>query len=285
MRVRVLGTAAGGGYPQWNCACVRCGRARTAGVSRTQDCLAISADGRAWYLVNASPDLRAQLLATPELGPGPGARETPLRGVLFTDAELDHTIGLLTLREAERLAVYGPAPVLDALEQCFPARALPVDWRPLAAGEPSVLDGGLRVTAVPLGAKRPRYLPPALDAAVACYRFEAAGGECLVYAPCLAAWTGDFDAALSGASCVLLDGSFFTDDEMARAAGGGGTARSMGHLPIRESLPRLAAHPDVRALYTHLNNTNPVLDPGCAEAAELAAAGAEIAEDGQLIEP
>src|SRR5260370_15263572 len=120
MRVRLLGTAAGGGLPQWNCACAMCARSRRDGIGRTQDCLAVTGARRRWYLVNASPDVRAQILGAPELAPGPGLRETPVSGVLLTDGELDHTIGLLMLREGSRLDVYGPGPVLDALRDSFP---------------------------------------------------------------------------------------------------------------------------------------------------------------------
>ena len=117
MKAIVLGTAAGGGFPQWNCACERCG---TPGLeSRAQDGLAISADGNDWYLVNASPDIRAQILATPALRAGPGVRDTPIRGVLLTDVELDHTLGLMMLREGVGLAVHAPSAVLTALRDDF----------------------------------------------------------------------------------------------------------------------------------------------------------------------
>lgn len=294
MKALVLGTAAGGGLPQWNCACAQCARARRDGAHRTQDCLAVSANGERWYLVNASPDIRAQLLAAPRLAPGPGRRETPIAGVLFTDAELDHTIGLLALREDTRLDIYATDPVLRALDGAFPVRRVldpygAKTWHTVTAGAAVALDGDLRVTAVPLGAKRPRYTerdrPGARPDWVVAYRFEdGATGGCLVYAPCVADWAEPLDGALAGARCALLDGTFFHDDEMTRATGSGRTATAMGHLPIGETLPRLAGRPGLRVLYTHLNNTNPVLDPGSAERAAVTAAGAEIPADGQLIE-
>jgi pyrroloquinoline quinone biosynthesis protein B len=291
----VLGTAAGGGLPQWNCACDGCERARAAGTERTQDCLAVSGDGRAWYLVNASPDLRRQVLRTPELAAGPGRRDTPLRGVLLTSAELDHTIGLLSLREAQRLAIYATAPVRQALSGAFPVddvltRYTQVDWHPVRCGSPVTLDGGLRATAVALGAKRPRYaadLPgdgPAGDDWVVGYRFgDVHGGGSLVYAPCLAQWSDAFAQAVRGADAVLLDGTFFGPDEMASRAGLTRPAAGMGHLPIRDSLPRLAEHPGPRYRYTHLNNTNPVAHADAAAHAALAAAGAAVATDGELL--
>jgi pyrroloquinoline quinone biosynthesis protein B len=290
VRARILGTAAGGGLPQWNCACDGCTRARAAGTERTQDCLAVSGDGRSWYLVNASPDLRRQLLRTPELTPGPGRRDTPLRGVLLTSAELDHTLGLLTLREAQRLAIYATAATRQALSTAFPvddvlARYTQVDWHTVRCGQPVVLDGGLRATALTLGTKRPRYatnLPG--DDWVIGYRFtDVHGGGGLVYAPCLAAWSDAFAAGIRGADTVLLDGTFFGPDEMATRAGLPRPASAMGHLPIRDSLPRLAEHPGPHYLYTHLNNTNPLAHPETPQHATLAAAGAAVAAESQLL--
>ena len=296
VRVRVLGTAAGGGLPQWNCACEQCGRARRTGTARSQDCLAVSADGRSWYLVNASPDIRAQVLAAPELTPGPGRRQTPIRGVLFSTAELDHMLGLLALREGGELAVYAPRPVLIALDAGFPARRIldpygAVSWHPVPPGETVPLDDRLEVVALPLSAKRPRYAadlsltPQAGQDWVVAYRFtDRATGGVLVYAPCLGEWTRPFEAAVGGATCVLLDGTCFTDDEMMRSTGTGRGSRQMGHLPIADSLTQVKAYPQVRTLFTHLNNTNPVLDAGSPEHGAVLAAGAEVAADGLVLE-
>jgi pyrroloquinoline quinone biosynthesis protein B len=291
MKVRLLGTAAGGGAPQWNCACVQCVRSRVAGGGRTQDCVAVSGDGQAWHLLNASPDVRSQLLAAPELAPQP-PRRTPLRGVLLTDAELDHTLGLLSLREASALTVYATATVLAALDEAFPLRALlgayaPVAWQELA-GEPVELAGGLAVTAIPLGDKRPRYAaqPADVDGWAAALRVrDTTTGSVLVYAPCLARWDTAFDAALVGADCLLLDGTFATADELPARAGAGTTTTqaAMGHLPMADSLPHLAGHPGLRVIYTHLNNTNPVLSGDSLQAALVQAAGAEVGADGMLL--
>lgn len=289
MRVRLLGTAAGGGVPQWNCACTACRRARKAGTVRTQDCVAVTGDGRTWYLLNASPDLRAQLVAAPELAPGPGPRQTPVRGVLLCTAELDHTLGLLALREAERITVYGTAAVLGALSGPFPVRDIlaaytSLTWTPIAAGEPITLPGGLTATAVTVGAKRPRYVatPSAGDWVVAWRIADPRTGGVLVYAPCLPALAGPFRTAVAGARVVVVDGTFLYDDEMARATGGGRTATAMGHLPVSASLRDLATA-GARVLYTHLNNTNPLCAPDAPERDTLAAYGAEVAEDGQTI--
>lgn len=284
MKIRVLGTAAGGGLPQWNCACAGCAEAREAGGWRTQDCLAISGDGLAWYLVNASPDIRAQLLAAPELAPGPGRRQTPLRGALLTSAELDHTLGLAALREGT-LTVYATATVLAAL----PLRGV-IDpyggfrWEPLAG--PLELAGGLSALPVPVGRKRPRYAAGATDAPdwVVAYRItDRNTGGVLVYAPGLAEWTPPFAAALDGTDLVLLDGSFYTDDEMVRRTGAGSTATAMGHLPVVESLAHRHRYPRTRWLYTHLNNTNPLLPRRSPERKTLADADAGVAEDGTVL--
>src|SRR3982751_5012361 len=181
MRVRILGTAAGGGLPQWNCGCEPCTRARAGGTTRTQDGLAVSGDGTAWYLVNASPDLRTQLLRAPEFTPPAGTRDSPLRGVLFTSAELDHTLGLLTLREATRLAVYATAPVLAALPRPVLDAYTRVDWHTVRSGAEIALDGDLRATAFPLSSKRPRYAATADGDWTIGYRFAGPTGGVLVY--------------------------------------------------------------------------------------------------------
>ncbi|WP_433383454.1 pyrroloquinoline quinone biosynthesis protein PqqB [Actinoplanes sp. CA-142083] len=279
MKIRVLGTAAGGGLPQWNCACPGCRTARADGRSLRQDTLAVSGDGHSWYLLNAAPDLH---LDAPELRPGPGLRETPLRGVILTSAELDHTTGLIGLREAMSLTVLATAPVLATVP------ALPlldhytaVTRRQLTCGVPAALDGGLTVTPFPLGAKRPRYAASQAESQsandwVVGLRLTS-GRSTFVYAPCLPAWS----AELADADLVLLDGTFFTDDEMLRSTGVRRTARQMGHLPIEESLPLLA--PGVRYLYTHLNNTNPVTRADSAERAIVRQHGADIAPEGETL--
>jgi pyrroloquinoline quinone biosynthesis protein B len=285
VKVRFLGTAAGGGAPQWNCGCRVCEGARAAGVSRTQDSVAVSGDGDEWYLVNASPDLRAQLLATPELRPPAGTRDVPIRRVLFTSAELDHTLGLLSLREAAELDVYATEWVHEALTTAFPLAAVlsgytRVRRNDVRDGEPIELTGGLRVTPTVLSAKRPRYAGAlAPGDSVCAYRFDA-GGRSFVYAPGLAAWNAGFEKAIAGADVVALDGTFFTEDEM----GATRPASGMGHLAVREQLPLIARHPGPRYLFTHLNNTNPLVLPDTPELAEVVAAGADVAADGLLLE-
>ncbi|MCS7479889.1 pyrroloquinoline quinone biosynthesis protein PqqB [Umezawaea endophytica] len=293
MKAVLLGTAAGGGFPQWNCACEPCAAARAGRLRpRTQDCLAVSGDGEDWWLFNASPDIRAQLVATAALDPGPGPRDTPVRGVVLTDAELDHTLGLLALRGAEGLEVRATATVADALRTDLDVRRV-LDgyagwtWREVEPHRPFTLAGGLVVTAVPISGKRPRYAAEStVDSTwVVAYRVEdPRTGGVLVYAPCLATWPTALDRLLADADVLLLDGTFHAAGEMGASTGRSHGQAGMGHLPIELSLPELRRHPDVRRIYTHLNNTNPVLDPGSAEHAELVAAGVEVPPDGTVVE-
>lgn len=284
MKVILLGTAAGGGFPQWNCACSQC---TSGSPSRTQDSVAFSADGRAWHLLNASPDIRAQILATPALRAGPGPRETPLRTVLLTDAELDHALGLLMLREARTLTVHAPAAALHALTDHFPARPIIGeyhDWTWHASTE-TTLDG-LVITSFPISDKQPKYARASARPGpwVVAYRIhDPATGGTLVYAPCLRTWPPGFDEFTDGASLVLLDGTFYSGSEFSTATDSANPAaqQAMGHVPITTTLPMLANRPGVgRWAYTHLNNTNPVVDPHGAEHAAVVGAGADVPPDG-----
>ena len=282
MKAILLGTAAGGGFPQWNCACPTCANRNLP--PRTQDGLAISADGNHWYLVNASPDIRAQILATPELTAGPGPRETPLRGILLTDAELDHTLGLMMLREGDGLEVHAPPAVLTALRDDFPIQPITArygGWRWSASNAIP----GLSINTLAVSNKRPKYANETPGPWVIAYRFEdPRTGGVLVYAPCLAAWPDGFDEFIDGASYVVLDGTFWRSNEMANQ-------QAMGHLPIGGpdgSLERIrklsAAQPGTAWAYTHLNNTNPVLDPAGPEYAEIRAAGVKLPPDGTKLD-
>ncbi|MBB5925731.1 pyrroloquinoline quinone biosynthesis protein PqqB [Streptomyces echinatus] len=291
MRVVLLGTAAGGGFPQWNCACALCAAARDGKLpSRTQECAAVTGNGRDWWLLNASPDLRAQLAATPALWPGPGPRDSPLRGVLLTDAEADHVSGLAALRGAAGLKVYAAPPVRAVLG---PARAAldryaPWEWADSLADGGFVLAGGLVVTAHPMGARIPKYVPAQAPVPagpwVTAYRVEdLASGGVLVYAPCVGVWSPVLDELCAGADCVLLDGTFFAADEMGTVGRSGAGQAALGHLPVTGpdgTLAALARHPGPRRIYTHLNNTNPLLDPASPARAHVSEHGAEILPDG-----
>ncbi|MFI0808987.1 pyrroloquinoline quinone biosynthesis protein PqqB [Streptomyces echinatus] len=291
VRVVLLGTAAGGGFPQWNCACALCAAARDGKLpSRTQECAAVTGNGRDWWLLNASPDLRAQLAATPALWPGPGPRDSPLRGVLLTDAEADHVSGLAALRGAAGLKVYAAPPVRAVLG---PARAAldryaPWEWADSLADGGFVLAGGLVVTAHPMGARIPKYVPAQAPVPagpwVTAYRVEdLASGGVLVYAPCVGVWSPVLDELCAGADCVLLDGTFFAADEMGTVGRSGAGQAALGHLPVTGpdgTLAALARHPGPRRIYTHLNNTNPLLDPTSPARAHVSEHGAEILPDG-----
>lgn len=285
MRVLLLGTAAGGGFPQWNCACSMCAACRAgdpAVPSRTQDCLAVSADGVGWYLVNASPDIRAQVLATPALAAGPGPRDTPLRGALLTDAELDHTLGLMLLREGGGLRVFAPPSVLSALEDQFPIRGTVARYGAWSWESTPDLPG-LSVDTFAVSDKKPKYAADSASSGpwVVAYRItDPATGGALVYAPCLREWPAGFDEFVAGADVVLLDGTFFSPREMTGTGTSTSAQRAMGHVPIEDSLERIRRHSGIRWCYTHLNNTNPVLDTRSAEYATVREAGVEVPPDG-----
>jgi pyrroloquinoline quinone biosynthesis protein B len=300
--VRVLGTAAGGGYPQWNCACRLCRRVRSEATGlrpRLHASLALSVTSKRWYLVNATPDVRFQIESYPALHPGPSPRETPVAGVFLTDAELDHTLGLLILREGASLQVYGSHAVLEALADAFPVRRIltsyaPFSWLEVKADESLLLDGGcLRVKAFRAGAKKPRYVtsPETVESEddwVLGYRFEdPASRGALVYAPGVEQWTAALAAELEGADVVFLDGTFWAEDEIAEMGVGNLTARQMGHLPIggpEGSAQHLRSLPVRRKVYVHINNTNPVLDEGSEERRRLETWGIEIGFDGMELE-
>ncbi|MGW9026096.1 pyrroloquinoline quinone biosynthesis protein PqqB [Streptomyces sp. NPDC055722] len=289
VRVVLLGTAAGGGFPQWNCACALCTAARDGELpTRTQECVAISGNARDWWLLNASPDIRTQVTATTVLRPGPGPRDTPLRGVLLTDAEVDHIAGLTALRGAAGLKVYAAPPVLAVLAPLRAGldRCAVWEWVDALTDGGFVLAGGLVVSAHPVGAEAPGYVADAApdDHWVIAYRVEdLSTGGVLVYAPRVGAWSPVLDELLTEADCALLDGTFYTADELDAAIGGGPGKAAPGHLSIagaHGSLAALARHPGPRRIYTHLNNTNPLLDPASAARRQVTEAGAEVLADG-----
>ncbi|MGW3430181.1 pyrroloquinoline quinone biosynthesis protein PqqB [Streptomyces melanosporofaciens] len=300
MRVRVLGTAAGGGVPQWNCACPGCSGARAhPGWRRRHASLAVQAAEGRWYLVNATPDLGEQVEDCPELQPGPEPRRTPLAGVILTDAELDHTLGIARLREADAIGIVATAPVRHALltglhlsEVLTPYARL--DWRPLDSEDrPLAEDSPLTVGAVPVSAKRPRYAAgldapdDADDAWVVALRLtDRTTGRSLLYAPALAAWPDAFQRAAESADHVIVDGTFWSDDEPLTSGFGSRTATAMGHLPIDgpDGTARRLAALDARTLYTHLNNTNPLNDPAAPQHTVLRELGVEVAADGMVID-
>jgi pyrroloquinoline quinone biosynthesis protein B len=294
----VLGAAAGGGFPQWNCSCAPCRLAWSGDLRvrpRTQASLAVSADGRQWTLLNAAPDLRAQILATPALQPqaGDGPRHSPIAAVVLTGAEVDQTAGLLTLRESQRFSLVATAETLAAIDANPIFRVLPaslVERRPVGLGAPFALAGGGQAELFAVPGKVALYLEdanPSLSAETgANVGIEiAAGGSRLVYVPGAAGWPGNVLQRLAGADVVLCDGTLFTDDEMIANGAGSKTGRRMGHLPLDGADGTLAALAGlkVRRILTHINNTNPILIDGSPERRKAHAAGFEIAEDGMAI--
>lgn len=296
MFVHCLGVAAGGGYPQWNCACAGCRKARAKPETATTHAgIAISGTGERWFLLNATPDVHHQIAADPALHPGPGVRETPVAGVLLTDAEFDHTIGLLMLREESTLTVYGTAPVLEALTSSFPVRELLGDyahfsWSRLDIGTPLDLDDRVRVTPFLTGSKPPRYVGkarPSSEWEVGFRLEDTVTRGTVVYAPTLPRWDEKFAEQVASADCVFLDGTFWTDDEMSGRGAGSRTGRSMGHMPVSGadgSARSLAALGAKRKIYTHINNTNPILDDESPERQWLTSLGVEVGRAGLEVE-
>jgi pyrroloquinoline quinone biosynthesis protein B len=292
----VLGAAAGGGYPQWNCRCPVCRLAWDGDqrvTPRTQASLAVSGDGAHWILLNAAPDLRAQIAATPELWPTSEARGSPIAGVVLTGAEIDQVAGLLNLRERQPFGLHASAETLDTLatNPIFDALAADVvTRRAVALDAPFALPGGLEAELFAVPGKVPLYLEAGEDdlgtAPGGNVGIEIrAGGARLAFVPGAAVIPPALVQRLARADAVLFDGTLFTDDEMIRHRLGPKTGRRMGHMPIAGadgSLAALAALPG-RRIYIHLNNTNPVLVAGSPERRHVEAAGWEVAADGLKI--
>ena len=288
----VLGSAAGGGFPQWNCNCDVC-RLAWAGDprvrARTQASLAVSAGGGRWTLLIASPDLRAQIQATPALHPR-GTRESPIGGVMLTGAEIDQTAGLLSLRERSPFTVMATAATLAAVagNPMFGALAPDVvSRRAIVPGQPFALDAGLHAEMFMVPGKVPLYLegddPETAEESAANVGIEIGdGAKRLAYVPGAAAITPALRARLSQTDVVLFDGTLFTDDEMIRTGTGAKSGRRMGHMPIDGADGSLAALKGLgkRRIYIHINNTNPILVDGSTERRRVEAAGWEVAADG-----
>jgi pyrroloquinoline quinone biosynthesis protein B len=301
MRVRLLGTAAGGGLPQWNCNCRNCRGVRSGALqvlTRTQSSVAISADDRRWFLLNASPDVRIQIESFPSLLPAlDRVRGTSLEGVLLTNADLDHVLGLFILREGSRLRVYASASVKQALSQGLKLDSVlehycGVSWcePPLKISPLLGADGnasGVLYCAVPVRGKLPRYLQegasPAVGNVVA-YRFvdESTGGR-LLFMPDVAALDDRTLDEMRNCDALLIDGTFWSENEMLEMGVGGDSASEMGHVPVSGatgSLASIASLPIPHKIYIHINNTNPMLIEHSVERATVEAAGVQIGWDG-----
>ena len=311
MRMKIVGSAAGGGFPQWNCN-YRLSRAVRAGVHgvrpRTQSSLAVSVDGQAWVLFNASPDIRQQIAETPELQPQPGLslRSSPIRAVVLTNADVDHIAGLLSLRERQPFTIYATTQVLAALaaNSIFNVldptivlrRRLPLDV------ELDICDAhgdrtGVRIEAFAVPGKVALFLEDAArpDAdygsetgdTIAIRIVGREGFGSVFYIPGCARVDSALHSRITGAACLLFDGTLYTDDEMIAAGVGQKTGARMGHLAMSGtdgSIDSLADVPIGRRIFVHINNTNPVLDENSSQHATVRAAGWEVAHDGMEID-
>lgn len=305
MIVRILGSAAGGGFPQWNCACVNCRGLREGLIHaspRTQESVCLSVDNENWFLVNASPDIRSQIDSFPPLYPRSG-RASPIQAIFLTNGDLDHCLGLLSLREQHRLVVYATEAVRrgftegNVLYRTLQRVAGQVTWRPLTLGvEEPVLraDGspsGLTVTAVPVPGKPPVHLEglvspldPELNVGLK-FR-ESANGRVLTHYSAVGRITPPVLEGLEGADCLLFDGTFWSSDELSAPGFLQKSAEDLAHWPVggpEGSLSRLSKLGVPRRIFIHINNTNPLLRDDSLERAIVEAAGWTVAWDGMEI--
>jgi pyrroloquinoline quinone biosynthesis protein B len=305
MHIRVLGSAAGGGFPQWNCGCDNCRAARSGepGVlARTQESVAISADRETWFLLNVSPEVRAQIESFSGLHPR-APRHSPIAGLVLTNGDLDHCLGLLSLRESYPLDLYATASVErgfregNVLHRTLQRFEGQLKFQPLELGRGRELrkrDGsasGLTIEAVPLAGKLPIHLEgiakPSDEDNVGLLIREPARGSTLGYFPAVARPSSQLTEAIAQSACVFLDGTFWSSDELPRGGLGDKRAEDMAHWILsgpNGSLDFLRSQTGRRRIYIHVNNTNPVLRPDSPEAQQLTASGVELAFDGMEVE-
>jgi pyrroloquinoline quinone biosynthesis protein B len=307
MRIQILGSAAGGGFPQWNCGCGNCVGIRKnarkdafSGKARTQAQLALSADGSTWFLAGASPDLAFQIENSPTLHPR-ALRDSPVAGVVLGSSDLDHVVGLLLLRELQPLRVYAAHSILRILREensmfGMLNRVEPqVVWTPMNSGVPFPLvsaDGkasGLRCEVCYLSGRYPKYVKSeaadlARDEATAALFFESAPGKRVAYIPAVGSLSDTLLEKIRHVDLLLFDGTFWSDDELTRVQGSGETAHQMGHIPVEESLRLLKGIRVGRKMFIHLNNTNPMLNELSPEHQAVRQAGWEVAEDNWQLE-
>lgn len=290
--------------PQWNCFCLNCVSVRAGSpdfLPRAQSSLAVSADVSSWFLLNVSPDIRQQILNFPELNLPEGElnRRTSIAGCVLTDAELDHTLGLLQLREGCAIGIWSAPIVRRWLNQYFSLESVlgsfaERPWHDLSfdascdlrlpSGEPS----GLRVRAFELDPHVPKYVQSetgdAKGSVIGLIVEDAVTKKKMVYSPCVASLTPSLIEAARDADAIFLDGTFWSDDEMIRLGVGERTAREMGHLPVGGtdgSLNWLAKLSVRHRVYVHINNTNPMLNYSSAEYRQVRDCGVKIAQDGE----
>ena len=304
VKIHILGSAAGGGFPQWNCNCPNCHAVRNGDpgfAARTQSSITVSADGQNWVLFNASPDILQQIRSFPALQPARALRDTAIRAVFLMDAQIDHTTGLYMLREHRQpLQLWCHPLVRDDLTRGNPlfnvlAHYCGIDWHAvsLEAAGFSIDDvPGLHFTAVPLISNAPPYSPhrnqPQPGDNVGVRIADSTTGRSAFYAPGLGQMEPAVWAAMQAADCVLVDGTLWTDDEMIRLKASQKTSRAMGHMPqsgpggMLEWLDQLPDH--TRKILIHINNTNPILDANSPQRQMLAAHRVEVAFDGMEID-
>lgn len=303
MLVHVLGAAAGGGFPQWNCNCPNCQGLRNNTIkatTRTQSSIAVSSNGEDWVLFNTSPDILAQLAAFPALQPSRAVRDTGIKAIVFMDSQIDHTTGLLMLREGCPHQVYCTDPVYQDLTTGFPIFKLLEHWNGGVERHAIPLDGesfrvagieDLSFTAVPVDGKAPPYSPHRHQAHrgdnIGMLISDARTGKQLFYAPGLGHISDATRHSLQEADCVMVDGTFWREDEMAVVGMGNRTAADMGHLPQsgpNGMLSVLSKLPAARKILIHINNTNPILDEESAERRTVEEQAVEVAYDGMAFE-
>lgn len=304
MKIIVLGSSAGGGFPQWNCNCRNCSGVRDGSINarpRTQSSIAVSSNGSDWVLINASPDILTQLRATPALQPGRCARDTGIAAVMLMDAQIDHVTGLLMLREGSPLPLYCTAAVWDDLTIGLPlvhvlSHYCGVQWHVLAPNHtiapvevPGIDD--IRFTPLMLSSKAPPYSPHREMAQpgdnLGLLIENKKNGKKIFYAPGLGKIEAHIEAAMHAADCLLVDGTLWTEDEMIRLGFSAKKSADMGHLPQAGKggmIEVLDAISGPRKILIHINNTNPILDEDSAERVILTQHGIEVAFDGMEID-
>ncbi|AFC84777.1 pyrroloquinoline quinone biosynthesis protein PqqB [Frateuria aurantia] len=297
MHIVVLGSAAGGGHPQWNChtpASQRAWQELPGAARRTQASIAVSDDGKDWLLINASPDLRQQILATPALWPREGLRHSPIKAVLLSSGEIDHITGLLSLRERQPFSLYASQGVLDVLAENSIFDALNPEFvtRQAFSLEQPLSLLGLEVIPYAVPGKVPLFMESRAGSDLAgpedtTLGLEVrAGGQSFHYLPGCAAMTDALRERLKGASLVFFDGTLWRDDELIAAGVSPKSGQRMGHMSIDGEAGSMAAFADLdvaRKVFIHINTTNPVLNALSPEHAAAAARGWEVAYDGMEI--
>jgi pyrroloquinoline quinone biosynthesis protein B len=296
LKIRILGSAAGGGVPQWNCRCSNCEAARAGSSSvrpRTQSSVAISSDGRNWILLNVSPDVRQQILSFPPLGAPPGQeRGQTIAGCVLTDAELDHTLGLLLLREGQPFSIFSTTPVRRWLNRYLPVEQLLAcfakpAWIDLMLDRPVILTEHLHLRIFEVEPHVPRFVKDeaAAGSVVGLLIEDRKTGGKLVYAPCVGSLGEPLVSMAREADAVLIDGTFWSDDEPLRF--GERTALQMGHIPVtgpHGSLTWLGELPARHRVYVHINNTNPMLNECGPEYRLVSRRGIQVGADADMFE-